>query len=78
MTHHQLVWVLSETKYSRMDQVKICGRQPLKKLKGYERLSSTIVTSSILEYIVSFVCVRFKWEPGLQIETTFLVFLRDI
>ena len=37
-----LIWKLMEyrnrTKYSRMNQVKICRRQPLKNLKGYDLL----------------------------------------
>ena len=33
---------INGTKYSRVDQVKSCGRQPLKNLKGYDLLKQTI------------------------------------
>ena len=56
--------VLNGSKYSRMDQ-KICGRQPLKNLKGYGlpkadhipsnflKASSTNFIWSILKYFVT-------------------------
>ena len=40
------------TKYSRVDQVKICGRQPLKKLKGYGLLKLTIFFKGCLPQIL--------------------------
>ena len=40
------------TKYSRVDQVKICGRQPLKKLRGYGLLKLTIFFKGCLPQIL--------------------------
>ena len=39
-----IFWKLGGTKYSTMDQVKFCGRHPLKNLKGYGLRKQTIPT----------------------------------
>ena len=39
------------TKYSRMDQLKFCGRQPLQVLKGYGLLEAARAPSNFLKAV---------------------------